>query len=420
LFIASGISVLLGWTKFNKAEVIIEWTTASELDTAGFNIYRSQQKTDPFILINQSLIPPSNDPLTGGDYTYSDTNVTPGKIYYYQLEEIETNGSTTRFEPIEVLARGGGRIELTLGLILAFFGIIGFYYSLNTKRKSKKVGSVGFVKPNRDSLVIEIAGIPLEVTSEDVAIMHLVHQRYRMFAGKSITPYQLTVEYAGDMPSFSSTFQSIRYADRSVIMNTENARGIFDFDSRSGVLRLAGNQTYEEPIDYFIRMIYARLAFHAGGLLFHAAGVVIDGKAYLFFGPSGSGKTTVSRLSAALGNILNDDLLIILPEQDRWIAHATPFWNPSQVSPSKGSARIIGFYRLVQDKQVSISMMDPGAALAEVLACVPLLPMQEGYSELALMRCEQLIKNTPVYALHFLPDASFWNCITERNCKDLT
>ena len=69
-----------------------------------------------------------------------------------------------------------------------------------------------------------------------------------------------------------------------------------------------------EEVEYFLRVIYALLVFQAGGLLFHAAGIVRDGQCYLFFGHSGSGKTTVARLSST-DLVLNDDLVVLIPRQ---------------------------------------------------------------------------------------------------------
>jgi hypothetical protein len=84
--------------------VIVEWTTESEVDTAGFNIYRSESAEGPYIKINPELIPSSPDPILGGKYVYTDTNVVAGRTYYYKLEDVELGGTTTMHGPIEVLA----------------------------------------------------------------------------------------------------------------------------------------------------------------------------------------------------------------------------------------------------------------------------------------------------------------------------
>ena len=85
--------------------VIVEWTTGSEVDTAGFNLYRSESAEGPYVKINRELIPPSSDPILGGQYVYTDTNVVPGRVYYYQLEDVELDGASTRHGPVEVVAR---------------------------------------------------------------------------------------------------------------------------------------------------------------------------------------------------------------------------------------------------------------------------------------------------------------------------
>lgn len=74
--------------------VTVEWSTASELNTAGFNVLRSENPNGPFTRLNAEVIPASPDPLVGGSYVYTDTNVTPGQTYTYQLEEVEFGGGT--------------------------------------------------------------------------------------------------------------------------------------------------------------------------------------------------------------------------------------------------------------------------------------------------------------------------------------
>jgi hypothetical protein len=75
--------------------VTIEWSTASELNTAGFNVLRGDTPDGPFTRLNAEVIPASPDPLVGGSYVYTDTRVTPGQTYHYQLEEVEFGGGVT-------------------------------------------------------------------------------------------------------------------------------------------------------------------------------------------------------------------------------------------------------------------------------------------------------------------------------------
>jgi len=87
--------------------VTVEWSTASELNTAGFNVLRSESPSGPFTRLNSEVIPASPDPLVGGSYVYTDTIVTPGQTYYYQLEEVEFGGGTSLQGTVVVTAPQG-------------------------------------------------------------------------------------------------------------------------------------------------------------------------------------------------------------------------------------------------------------------------------------------------------------------------
>lgn len=126
VLIASAGLVGYGWQLSRQASVVVEWSTASELDTVGFNVYRGERAEGPFDLITSQLIPSSADPLVGGEYSYVDRGVVPGHTYFYLLEDISSNGVGGRHGPIEVVAQAGGMVELALGGILlgvALFGL---------------------------------------------------------------------------------------------------------------------------------------------------------------------------------------------------------------------------------------------------------------------------------------------------------
>jgi hypothetical protein len=165
-----------------------------------------------------------------------------------------------------------------------------------------------------------------------------------------------------------------------------------------------------ESIEYYLRVVYALLAFRMGGIMMHAAGILRNGKAYLFFGHSGAGKTTVARLSSQ-DVVLNDDLIILLPEDGVWQAYGTPFWNPTQVRPSPRHAPLIGLYRLVQSKKVCLETLPASQALAELVANTPVLPEDPLRGGELMLRLAALLKEIPAFRLFFLPDDTFWRLI---------
>jgi hypothetical protein len=186
--------------------------------------------------------------------------------------------------------------------------------------------------------------------------------------------------------------------------------GAIDLASSTGRLAFAAAQPFPAA-DYFVRAALALLAFAAGGLLFHAAGLVYHDRGYAFFGHSGSGKTTVARLSPH-ARVLNDDLVVLLPQADRWWIAATPFSNPTQTQPTGNlQAPLLRLFRLIQDRSLFLEPLEPALALAEVIASSPIVCADPDRAAALFDRAAQLTRAVPVQRLHFLRDNSFWNLI---------
>jgi hypothetical protein len=88
--------------------VRVEWETAQEINNLGFNLYRSTQKNGSYQKLNPSLIPGQLYSVTGKRYTYIDSNVTKGHIYYYKLEDIDASGKHSWYGPVCVDWDGDG------------------------------------------------------------------------------------------------------------------------------------------------------------------------------------------------------------------------------------------------------------------------------------------------------------------------
>jgi hypothetical protein len=80
--------------------VLLEWETASEMDTAGFNLWRAEAASGPYIQLNADLIPARGEPYVGARYHYIDQAVVRGMTYYYQLEDVDLFGVRTRHGPV--------------------------------------------------------------------------------------------------------------------------------------------------------------------------------------------------------------------------------------------------------------------------------------------------------------------------------
>ena len=91
--------------ELSDAGVQIQWTTESELDNAGFNIYRSTTKNGHFVRVNPKLIKGAGSTGEQNDYSWIDETAKPGVEYYYRIEDISFSGvkqplATTRLKGI--------------------------------------------------------------------------------------------------------------------------------------------------------------------------------------------------------------------------------------------------------------------------------------------------------------------------------
>lgn len=76
----------------------VEWQTATEVDTAGFHVYRASSEDGPFSRINEQLIPGEGSAISGASYTFIDENVDAGQTYCYRLEDVELDNSTQQHD----------------------------------------------------------------------------------------------------------------------------------------------------------------------------------------------------------------------------------------------------------------------------------------------------------------------------------
>lgn len=83
-------------------EVEVSWTTASEVGTAGFHLYRVEPGTGSRIQVNRHLVASLEGSPNGGRYVVRDPGAPPGAESTYVLEEIEHGGTNRTYGPFTV------------------------------------------------------------------------------------------------------------------------------------------------------------------------------------------------------------------------------------------------------------------------------------------------------------------------------
>ena len=77
----------------------LRWTTASELDNYGYDIFRATSEDGPFEVINDSPVPGAGTTDVPQSYEYVDRDVEPDTEYFYYVESISMSGQRERATP---------------------------------------------------------------------------------------------------------------------------------------------------------------------------------------------------------------------------------------------------------------------------------------------------------------------------------
>ena len=87
--------------------VSLRWSTASELDNLGFNLYRGPAAGGPWTQLNAALIPGLGSSPIGQSYGWRDSGLVNGTTYYYRLEDVDTHARSTFHGPISAVPAAG-------------------------------------------------------------------------------------------------------------------------------------------------------------------------------------------------------------------------------------------------------------------------------------------------------------------------
>ena len=87
------------------------WTTASEQNNFGFDVFRGDAEAGPFVKLTKEPILGAGTSDETHKYEYRDDSIDPCRDYWYYIEGISTSGAHEKFSPVfhapaKVRARG--------------------------------------------------------------------------------------------------------------------------------------------------------------------------------------------------------------------------------------------------------------------------------------------------------------------------
>lgn len=190
----------------------------------------------------------------------------------------------------------------------------------------------------------------------------------------------------------------------------------WDRAGRSAIVAATTDErvVFDRIVENFLRVVFAHMAIERGAMLLHGAGVVRDGKAWIFFGPSGAGKTTVTTLSGG-AHVLSDDLVMIVPgEAGRFAACSVPF--RGLLTPPATVDRCFplgGMFRLVQDTEDRIEPLELPLAVGALVQSLPFVTEGASAMPAVLGVASAVASSVPVSRLHFRKGPGFWKVIDD-------
>lgn len=194
-------------------------------------------------------------------------------------------------------------------------------------------------------------------------------------------------------------------------VQVDHSTFVAEIDPITKTGRLYRNGLEAFPLQATLRTALVSLLPGFGGVPLHAAGIVIDGRAHIFYGVSGAGKSTLAERSPY--PVLSDEMVAICRDGDRFYASATGFWGSlDRDEAPHGYFPLAGIYSIRKGSPLAITTLEESSLrrLLEVLL-VPALP---SLWTLALEVVQHLSRDIPQLELTWHSGDDPWPLIEGR------
>jgi hypothetical protein len=94
---ATAVTLAAFTAQADATGVTLAWQTGTEIDNAGFNLYRATTTNGPWVKLNGALIGARGNAVSGASYSFMDA---PGYgTFFYRLEDVDYGGVSTLHGP---------------------------------------------------------------------------------------------------------------------------------------------------------------------------------------------------------------------------------------------------------------------------------------------------------------------------------
>lgn len=155
----------------------------------------------------------------------------------------------------------------------------------------------------------------------------------------------------------------------------------------------------------------AFIVYHNWGLLIHSSCAIENGKAHIFAGQSGAGKSTAAKLSYPRP-LLSDEATLVKITSNKVTVFNSPFRSELQADHFEGNVELASVQLLYQALQNQRIRSTKSEALLHLMDKVFFWPHSDEETKTIMRLMTDLVKNVPVYELHFQKNNTFWELIS--------
>jgi hypothetical protein len=148
-----------------------------------------------------------------------------------------------------------------------------------------------------------------------------------------------------------------------------------------------------------LKLLLSDAVISLGGVMLHASGVSYNNSGYLFTGPSGAGKTTIAcALKDAF--IINDEVMILLPDADGITGHSSPFGSGTYNAHKPFSIPVGRLYNLKKSTRTRMDVSDRRAVVMSVLSGIFTFPTTGRRAEMLMQNVDFLLAHVQCATLY--------------------
>jgi hypothetical protein len=166
---------------------------------------------------------------------------------------------------------------------------------------------------------------------------------------------------------------------------------------------------FHYPLDQLLLMY---VLAQKGGIILHAAGMVVNEKGCLFLGRSGAGKSTLVRLCSGRDDFdfLSDDRIVVRKLGDGYKAYGTPWPGEAGIATNRGVSLSAIFF-IYHGSENRIKEMSRKEALERLLPVISISWYDRKAVEEILDFCDGMVSHVPAFELYFKPDVEVANVL---------